>query len=259
MRAKPLRFPARAGAARKTKLADAERAVGTVGAGVTRRRRRTRAGDAPAPPLHHAGRTIGVVVLEARVPMRGVRVGERRAEIWRTVPARARFVWRRAPPSGGIESRAGVRECGSWRTKWGLASNDDDEGQGRRLTRLWAREERRDSDSGAGQRARASAGEPVLTPAAGVGYPQFLNTFLGLLLFFGCLLGTGVLGGHPGHGGGLLLRGVGVRGREERRDERADSRHLVDEVGCDGDSDDDDECDPDAARLEPVAVSISQA
>ncbi|KAJ6543790.1 hypothetical protein DFH09DRAFT_1390400 [Mycena vulgaris] len=39
-----------------------------------------------------------------------------------------------------------------------------------------------------------------------------------LLLGFLC---AGVLGG-----GGLLLGGVGVRGEEERRDERADSRHF---------------------------------
>ncbi|KAJ6543732.1 hypothetical protein DFH09DRAFT_1088596 [Mycena vulgaris] len=62
---------------------------------------------------------------------------------------------RRVPHRGGIESRAGVRVCGSRPSKWGLTgsgvgavhqaalgwlSKDDDEAQGRRRTGLWARD-----------------------------------------------------------------------------------------------------------------------
>ncbi|KAJ6489454.1 hypothetical protein DFH09DRAFT_1105319 [Mycena vulgaris] len=42
----------------------------------------------------------------------------------RTVPARTRFVWRKPPSSGGMENRAGVRECGARPSKWGLAGGE---------------------------------------------------------------------------------------------------------------------------------------
>ncbi|KAJ6489445.1 hypothetical protein DFH09DRAFT_1454566 [Mycena vulgaris] len=93
-------------------------------------------------------------------------------------------------------------------------SKDDDEGQGRRLTGLWAR----DAESAEGGRV---SGQGLHLRR---GHAQFLATLLAHIL------GPLLLSGHLEHGGGLLLGGVGVRGgkSEERNEPIPDI--LVDEV-----------------------------
>ncbi|KAJ6517675.1 hypothetical protein DFH09DRAFT_1098885 [Mycena vulgaris] len=84
--------------------------------------------------------------------------------------------------------------------------------RGRRGMAYWTVGTREcDSDNGGGQRAH------------GLGVKKNAHPRVLFLLLLGLL--DGVLDGGLGRGG-LLLCGVGVRGGQERRDERAEARHL---------------------------------